>query len=323
MNKTLLAAAVALAYSATPVWANPTNNFTGDVNVSSAAVPVTPATETPSAASASLDNGSAGASGGFKQTATATSTQKAGDLSPQANEYGQANGNTINDNDTKNTTITKNDNDTKTVTLNKTDTDTATNSGKGDAKAKDQAAAANNGATATTNNSDQQNDKSTSTNRDNDGKAIAKDQGNAANNGSTATSAYTNAFNTNKAIAKIDLEGKVSGNRVSDIGNSAKNSGDANGASGGTGGAGYGGDGGNAYGVKVGSGGDGGSGGCRVALHLALLRARTAARDLGHRGPGEPGREVRLPRLTVAKYLRERPRSRGLGGVLDRPSPRR
>jgi len=177
MNKTLLAAAVALAYSAAPVWANPTNNFTGDLAVTSSAAPATPATETP-AVSAKVDDGSAGASGGFKQTATATSTQKAGDMSPQANEYGQANNNTINDNDTKNTSITKNDNDTKNIsvtkndndtknisvtkndndtktnTFTKTDTDTTTNSGKGDAKAKDQAAAANNGANATTNNSD-------------------------------------------------------------------------------------------------------------------------------------------------------------------------
>ena len=230
MNKTLLAAAIAIAYSAVPAWANPTNNFTGDLTVTSSSVPVPPASET--AKTTSLDNGSAGASGGFKQTATANSTQNAGDMSPQANEYGQANNNVMNDNDTKtinktetdtkNISMTKTDTDTKNISMTKTDTDTTTKSGnfdnKGDAKAKDQAASANNSSTASTNSSDQDNDKSAGDNRNNDGKVMAKDNATAANNGSTATSSFANAFNTSKAIAKIELNGTVSDNTVSGIG---------------------------------------------------------------------------------------------------------
>ena len=205
MNKTLLATAIALAYSAVPVWANPSNTTNGGVTVSS------PAGTTESTPGGSAD---------FKQVAIAKSTQ-GGAQSPQANEGSQANNNTVNDNDTKTTTITKTDTDTKNVSVTKSGNFDNT----GVAKAKDQAAAANNGGSATTNNSDQENDKRAGNNLGDNGRVKAEDYGTAANNGN-ATSNFTNAFNTNKAIAKIDLEGKVTGNKVHDIGNNAYNTGD-------------------------------------------------------------------------------------------------
>ena len=77
-------------------------------------------------------------------------------------------------------------------------------------------------------------------NRNNDGVAYADGYGTAAaNNGGTATATFSNAFNHSKAVAETKLIGSVSGVTVYDIGNVAKNWGDANGGSGGRGGAGF------------------------------------------------------------------------------------
>ena len=101
-------------------------------------------------------------------------------------------------------------------------------------------------------------------NRNNDGVAYADGYGTAAaNNGGTATATFSNAFNHSKAVAETKLIGSVSGITVHDIGNVAKNWGDANGGNGGRGGTGRGGDGygGEGTGGRGGNGGDGGSGG--------------------------------------------------------------
>mgnify|MGYP003577549287 FL=1 len=71
-------------------------------------------------------------------------------------------------------------------------------------------------------------------NRNNRGSAKAEGYGStAANNGSTATSTFSNSFNHSKAVAETKLIGSVSGVTVHDIGNVAKNWGDANGGDGG------------------------------------------------------------------------------------------
>lgn len=71
-------------------------------------------------------------------------------------------------------------------------------------------------------------------NRDNRGRAAAEGYGTAAaNNGGTASSTFSNSFNTSQAIATTQLDGYVTDIRVRDIGNVAKNWGNANGARGG------------------------------------------------------------------------------------------
>jgi hypothetical protein len=78
------------------------------------------------------------------------------------------------------------------------------------------------------------------------GDAYADGQGSAAaNNGGTASSSIASSFNTSKAVAISRLDGEVTDIRVHDVGNVAKNFGNANGGKG--------------YGGRGGSGGDGGN----------------------------------------------------------------
>ena len=100
-------------------------------------------------------------------------------------------------------------------------------------------------------------------NRDNLGVAVALGLGSAAaDNNSTATSSVADSFNTSSAVATTSLTGVVTGNAVYDIGNTARNTGNANGGDGGGGGLAVGGF---AYG-GTGDGGDGGDGGDAGAL---------------------------------------------------------
>jgi hypothetical protein len=100
---------------------------------------------------------------------------------------------------------------------------------------------ANDGATANDDamaSNDSMNDNSRNQNNS-DGDAKAYDTGSvAANNGATASAVLRNSFNTsdsfnsNKVIAMSKLEGSVSHNRVSGIGNVASNHGTADGGTG-------------------------------------------------------------------------------------------
>lgn len=93
---------------------------------------------------------------------------------------------------------------------------------------------ANDGSTAYKNSNNTDNSTTNKENNNVSGKSEASSYGAAASGNGVALSNYSNAFNTNKAIASVKLEGEVSHNHVSHIGNMVSNKGDANGARGGS-----------------------------------------------------------------------------------------